>query len=56
MTIHPFFEFLMCVAYINSVTHGALYLIYNTSRPTFTFVDKFSVDFGLEITITFSIH
>ena len=46
MTIHYFFESLLCVTYINSVTHGAFYLIDNTFRQTFTFVDIFSVDFG----------
>ena len=56
MTIHYFFERLLCVTYINSVTHGALYLIDNIFRPTFTFVDTFSVDFGWKRTITFSIH
>ena len=41
MTIHSFFERLLCVTYINSVTYGALYLIDNTFRPTFTLVDTF---------------
>ena len=41
MTVHSFFECLLCVAHINSVTHRAFYLIYNTFRPIFTFVDVF---------------
>ena len=56
MTIHSFFECLLCVTYINSVTHRAFYLIDNTFRLTFTFVDKFSVDFGWKRKIKFSIH
>ena len=44
MTIHSFFEGFLCVTYINTITHGAFYLIDNTFRPTFTFVDAFSKD------------
>ena len=44
MTFHSFFECLMCVTYINSVTHGAFYLIDNTFRSTFTFVDTFPLN------------
>ena len=41
MTVHSFFECLLCVTYINSVTHRAFYLIDNKFRPTFTFVNVF---------------
>ena len=53
-TVHYFLEYPLCVTYINRVTHGALYLIDHTFRPTFTFVDAFSVDFGWKRTITFT--
>ena len=56
MAVHYFFECLMCVTYINSVTHRALYLIDNTFRLAFTFINTFSVDFGCKRTVTFSIH
>ena len=45
MTVHYFFESLLSVTYINSVTHGAFYFVDYTFRPAFTFVDTFSVDF-----------
>ena len=51
MTIHSFFERLLFVTYINSVTQEALCLIDNKFRPTFTFVDTFYVDFGWKRTI-----
>ena len=44
MTVHSFFECLLCFTYVNRVTHRAFYLIDNTFRPTFTFVDAFSKD------------
>ena len=45
MTIHYFFESLLSVTYINSVTHGEFYFVDYISRSAFTFVDTFSVDF-----------
>ena len=56
MTVHSFFEFLLCVTYINIVTHRALYFIDNTFRLTFTFVKKNSIDFGWKRKVTFYIH
>ena len=41
MTIHSFFESLLSVAYINSVTLSAFYLIDNKFRTAFTFVNAF---------------
>ena len=40
MTIHYVFERLLCVTYIYSFTQGAFYLIDNTFRTTFIFVDQ----------------
>ena len=51
-----FFERLLSVTYINSVTHGAFYFVDHTFIPEFTFVDTFSVDFRWKRTVTFSIH
>ena len=38
MTIHSCFESLLIATYMNSVTHGAFYFLYYTSRLSFTFV------------------
>ena len=40
MTVHYFFEIMLSVTYINSVTHGILYFVDYTFRPGLTFVDK----------------
>ena len=47
---------LLCVTYINSVTHGAFYLVDCKFRPAFTFLDTLSVDFIWKRIVTFSIH
>ena len=44
MPVHSFFERLLSVTYIKSVTHGAFYFVDYTFIPEFTFVDTFSVD------------
>ena len=56
MTVHYFFESMLSVTYINSVTHGAFKFVYDTSRLKFTFVDTFSIDFIWKRTVTFYIH
>ena len=56
MTILSFLESLLSVTYINSVTRTAFFLIYNTFRSEFTFVENVSVDFRWKRTVTFSIH
>ena len=45
MSVDSFFQSLLSVTYINTVTHGAFYFVDNTFRPAFTFVDTFSDDF-----------
>ena len=45
MTVHYFFESLLCVTYINSVPHAVFYFVDYKSIPAFTIVDTFSVDF-----------
>ena len=45
MNVHSFFESLLSVTYINSVTHGAFYFVDYTLRSEFTFVDTFYVNF-----------
>ena len=44
MTKHYFFESLLSVTYINSVTHGEIYLVDYTSILAFTFVDTFPLN------------
>ena len=56
MTVHYFFECLLSVTYINSVTLGAFYFVDYTPISEFTFVDTFSVDFKWRRTIKISIH
>ena len=56
MNVHDFFESLLSVTYINSVTHGAFYFLDYTSKSAFTFVDIFSVEFRWKKIVTFSIH
>ena len=56
MTVDYFFESLLIVTYINSVTHGAFYFVDNTFRPAFTFVDTFYVEFLWKRTVTLSTH
>ena len=45
MTVHSFFESLLSVTYINSVTHGEFYVVDYTFISAFNFVDTFSVEF-----------
>ena len=46
MTVHPFFECLLYITYINSVTHGAFYFIDLTCSPVFTYIDTFAINIG----------
>ena len=56
MTVYSFFEGLLSVTYINSVTHGEFYVVDYTPRSEFTFVDTFPVEFRWNRTVKFSIH